>query len=105
MTKKRKNKQSSIYFIVALIIFLIVGVCFLVSVILVHIMRKIAIYMDITDKPNERKMQKEPVPLLGGIGIYLAFLTGYMLFAAKNDLMFLAMLVFGSIRLLSEPLE
>lgn len=68
-------------------IFLIVGVCFLVSVILVHIMRKIAIYMDITDKPNERKMQKEPVPLLGGIGIYMAFLTGYMLFAAKNDLM------------------
>jgi len=68
-------------------IFLIVGICFLVSVILVYLMKKVAIYMDITDKPGERKLQKEPVPLLGGIGIYMAFLIGYMLFAPKNNLM------------------
>ena len=69
-------------------IFLIVAVCFISSLVFVYFMRKAAIYLNIVDKPNEkRKMQKEPVPLLGGLGIFLSFLLGYMLFAPKNDLM------------------
>ena len=68
-------------------IFLIVGVCFLASLIFVQLMKKVAIYLNILDKPGERKIQTAPVPLLGGLGIYLAFLLGYMLFAPKNDLM------------------
>jgi UDP-GlcNAc:undecaprenyl-phosphate GlcNAc-1-phosphate transferase len=51
-------------------------------------MKKVALFLGIMDIPNEkRKIQKAPVPLLGGLGIFLAFLLGYMLFAPKNDLM------------------
>ncbi len=69
-------------------IFLIVLVCFFASLLFVEIMKKVALFLGIMDIPNEkRKIQKSPVPLLGGLGIFLAFLLGYMLFAPKNDLM------------------
>ena len=68
-------------------IFLIVSVCFLASLIFVYLMKKVAIFLNIYDKPNERKIQTKPVPLLGGIGIFLSFLLGYMLFAPQNNLM------------------
>lgn len=42
----------------------------------------------IVDIPNEkRKIHDRPIPLLGGVGIFLSFLLGYMLFAPKNTLM------------------
>lgn len=69
-------------------IFLVVLVCFFSSLLFVEIMKRVAIFLGILDIPNEkRKIQKSPVPLLGGIGIFLAFLLGYMLFAPKNNLM------------------
>ncbi len=80
-------------------VFLIVAVCFLSSLVFVQIMKRVAIYLNILDKPGERKIQTKPVPLLGGLGIYLAFLLGYMLFAPKNDLM-LSILIASFILLL-----
>ena len=69
-------------------VFLIVLVCFLASLLFVEIMKHVALFLGIMDIPNEkRKIQKEPVPLLGGRGIILEILLGYMLFAPKNDLM------------------
>ncbi len=69
-------------------VFLIVGVCFIASVIFVHIMKKVAIFLHVLDMPDKkRKIHTKPMPLLGGIGIFLAFLLGYMLFAEKNNLM------------------
>ncbi len=69
-------------------IFLIVFICFVSSVIFVEMMKKIAIFLNILDVPNDkRKIHKKPMPLLGGIGIFLAFLLGYMLFAPKDNLM------------------
>lgn len=69
-------------------IFLIISVCFLASIIFVLCMKKVAVFLKILDVPNDpRKIHKTPIPLLGGLGIYLAFLLGYMLFAPKNNLM------------------
>ncbi len=69
-------------------IFLIVAICFISSLIFVEIMKRVAIFLKILDIPNEkRKIQKSPVPLLGGLGIFFAFLLGYMIFAPKNNLM------------------
>lgn len=66
---------------------LILAVCFVSSTFLVWLMKKVAIYMGVYDVPNERKIQKSPVPLLGGVGIFLTFLLGYILFGIKNDIM------------------
>ena len=69
-------------------IFIIVSVSFLASLIFVYLMKKVAIFLNIFDKPDKvRKMQAKPIPLLGGLGIFFSFLLGYMLFAPKNDLM------------------
>ena len=69
-------------------IFLIVGVTFLASLIFVEMMKRVAIFLHVLDVPNDkRKIHTKPMPLLGGIGIFLSFLLGYMLFAPKNNLM------------------
>ncbi len=69
-------------------VFLIVIVCFVASAIFVNMMKKIASFLGVMDIPDKkRKIHTKPMPLLGGIGIFLAFLLGYMLFAPKNNLM------------------
>lgn len=58
----------------------IILVTFIVSVILVPIIRKLANYIGALDIPNERKIHNKPIPRLGGLAIYGAFLVGYMLY-------------------------
>ena len=41
---------------------------------------RLAIKLDFLDKPTGRKKQKSPVPLMGGVGIYIAFFFGYLIF-------------------------
>ena len=55
-------------------------VTFIVSVILVPIARKVAHHVGAIDMPNERKVHTKPMPRLGGIAIYGAFLVGYILY-------------------------
>jgi len=61
-------------------IFYIILVTFISSLIYVPICKKIAIHVGALDKPNERKVHEKPMPRLGGLAIYAAFLTGYMMF-------------------------
>ena len=69
-------------------IFLIVGVTFVASLLFIEMMKRVAIFLHVLDMPNDkRKIHTKPMPLLGGIGIFLSFLLGYMLFAPKNNLM------------------
>ncbi|GMV93901.1 MAG: undecaprenyl-phosphate alpha-N-acetylglucosaminyl 1-phosphate transferase [Candidatus Hydrogenedentota bacterium] len=49
------------------------GISFLASAIFTHIVRLLAIRWGIYDHPGERKMQVEPVPLLGGVAIVVTF--------------------------------
>jgi len=69
-------------------ILIIVFTTFLASLLFVEMMKRVAVFLKVLDIPNEkRKIHTKPMPLLGGIGIFLAFLLGYMLFAPKNNLM------------------
>ncbi len=47
---------------------------FLTVIILVPIMRKLAFKYNFVDIPNKRKTHKEPIPLLGGVAIYLGYI-------------------------------
>lgn len=54
--------------------FLIFSFSFIVSVALVFFIRKLALQLKIVDQPTEaRKIHKKPIPLLGGLAIFLAF--------------------------------
>lgn len=68
-------------------VFVIVIVTLLTSLILVPIVKKIAIHVNAMDEPNARKIHKVPMPRLGGLAIYLAFLLGYMLYGEVSTQM------------------
>ncbi|MFA7064433.1 MAG: MraY family glycosyltransferase, partial [Bacilli bacterium] len=65
-------------------ILLIIGVTFFASLLLVPIIKKTALHVGAVDVPDERKVHKKPIPRLGGLAIFLAFLTGYIFFAEHN---------------------
>ena len=52
---------------------------FVAAVILTIIVKKTAVALNIVDIPNKRKMHAKPMPLLGGVGIFLAFMI-YIVF-------------------------
>lgn len=68
-------------------VFLIIIITFLASAILIPIVKKLAIHVGAIDKPNKRRLNKKPMPTLGGLAIFLSFLLGYMLFAPKTSIM------------------
>jgi UDP-GlcNAc:undecaprenyl-phosphate GlcNAc-1-phosphate transferase len=59
--------------------------CFAVSFGLVYasvpLVRRFALKTGFVDRPNHRKIHKEPIPLLGGLCIYFGFLVSAALFA------------------------
>lgn len=63
-------------------------VTFLASVCTMPIMKKVAHHIGAIDIPRKdegnRHIHKKPIPKLGGVGIFLAFLFGYMLFGQHS---------------------
>lgn len=51
---------------------------FILSLVLTWVMRALAPRLGFLDQPGHRKVHANPKPLLGGAGIYLAFLTGIL---------------------------
>ena len=62
-------------------IYYIILITFVSSLIIVPLVKKVAIHVNALDIPNKRKVHKKPMPRLGGLGIFLSFLIGYMFFA------------------------
>ncbi len=81
-------------------IFVIVLVTFLVSAIMVPIVKRIAKHIGALDKPNKRRLNKIPMPTQGGLAIFIAFMVGYMLFADMSVQM-LSILMGGIIIILT----
>ena len=66
----------------------IVLVTFIFSTLIMFLMRKIAIHVGAVDVPRaeegHRHIHKVATPKLGGVGIFLAFLVGYMFFGEQS---------------------
>ena len=81
-------------------VFFIMLICFISAIILTPIVKKIASHINAVDKPdNKRKVHTKPIPRLGGLAVFLAFLIGYMLFAPKTTQM-LSVLIGGFVLIL-----
>jgi UDP-GlcNAc:undecaprenyl-phosphate/decaprenyl-phosphate GlcNAc-1-phosphate transferase len=59
---------------------------------LIPLLRKLAIKIDFVDKPTERKIHKEPVPQLAGVGIFMGFVCTYLIFRREYYMQTLAVL-------------
>lgn len=68
------------------------------------IVKWISFHVGALDYPNERKIHKKPMPVMGGLMIFLGFLFGYMLFAPQSTQM-LAILIGGFIVVLTGILD
>lgn len=68
-------------------ILLMVFIPFVFVALIIPIIKKIANHIGAMDIPNERKVHKEPMPRLGGLGIYSGFLLGYMIFGEQTPVM------------------
>jgi len=77
-------------------VFFIVFVTFLTSALLVPFVKKCAEHVGAMDIPNKRKVHTVPIPRLGGLAIFGAFLLGYMLFA-RMSIQMLSILIGGFI--------
>lgn len=62
-------------------------ITFIVSFVLCFITKQLAFHVDALDMPNERKIHTKPMPRLGGLAIYGAFLFGYMMYGTLNTQM------------------
>ncbi len=58
---------------------------FLLAYVLIPALRKIALPIGLVDKPNHRKVHANPVPLVGGIGIFLAVTLALTLVAPVDE--------------------
>ena len=57
---------------------------FIFVVAIIPFIKKVAIHVGAMDIPNARKVHKTPIPRLGGLGIYMGFLLGYILFGTMS---------------------
>lgn len=66
-------------------IFLMVLTTFVFSALIMPLTNKIANHIGAIDVPkDDRRVHKKPTPKLGGLGIFISFLFGYMLFGIQS---------------------
>ena len=62
-------------------------ITYIVSFLLVFVTKKLAVHVGALDMPNERKVHHKPMPRLGGLAVYGAFLFGYIMYGSLTTQM------------------
>ncbi|MBD7937186.1 MULTISPECIES: MraY family glycosyltransferase [Cytobacillus] len=66
-------------------IYLTLILCFICSVLLTPLVKRLAFKIGATDKPNNRKVHEKVMPRLGGLAIYLSFMLGVLIFSPNKE--------------------
>ena len=61
-----------------------IAIPFLFVLAIIPLVKKVAFHINALDIPDERKVHTKPMPRLGGLGIYMGFLLGYILFGTMS---------------------
>lgn len=70
-------------------------ICFVASILLTPLVKKLAFMIGATDKPNYRKVHQKIMPRMGGLAIFLSFAIGVLLLPIENT--YLSAFLVGSI--------
>lgn len=65
-------------------IYITLILCFVSSILLTPIVKKLAFKVGATDKPNQRKVHQKIMPRLGGLAIYLSFIIGMLVLRPES---------------------
>lgn len=57
----------------------------LIVYLVIPLLKILSLKWQFVDKPTERKKHQKPIPLLGGVGIFLGFISGYLVFVRPID--------------------
>lgn len=68
-------------------IFLMTFTSFLFVMLVTPFIIRVANHVGALDIPNKRKVHTVPIPRLGGVGIFLGFLLGYMIYGTPSAIM------------------
>lgn len=79
-------------------------ICFMASILITPLVKKLAFKIGATDKPNQRKVHQKVMPRLGGLAIYLSFLIGYLVMQPEGPYA-LPILVGGTIIIITGMLD
>ncbi|ULT56448.1 undecaprenyl/decaprenyl-phosphate alpha-N-acetylglucosaminyl 1-phosphate transferase [Neobacillus drentensis] len=64
--------------------FLTLIVCFVLSVLITPLIKKLAFRIGATDRPNQRKVHQSVMPRIGGLAIFISFIIGMILLHPEN---------------------
>lgn len=59
---------------------------FMIVVLLIPLLKRFAVKIDFVDRPSERKVHSNEVPLLAGIGIFVSYIICFFLFFEEKTL-------------------
>lgn len=65
-------------------LYLTMIVCFICSILITPVVKKLAFKIGATDKPNNRKVHQKIMPRLGGLAIYISFVIGVFIMRPEN---------------------
>ncbi|MEH7374532.1 glycosyltransferase family 4 protein [Neobacillus drentensis] len=65
--------------------YLILIVCFAVSILITPLVKKLALLIGATDQPNQRKVHQSIMPRIGGLAIFISFMLGILLLKPINQ--------------------
>ena len=66
-------------------LYLTMIVCFICSILITPVVKKLAFKIGATDKPNNRKVHQKIMPRLGGLAIYISFVIGVFIMRPESS--------------------
>jgi len=66
-------------------LYLSILICFIASILITPYIKRFAIKIGATDKPNSRKVHQKIMPRLGGLAIFISYMIGYLIFVPENE--------------------
>lgn len=76
-------------------VYLTLIICFIASLIITPLVKKLAIKIGAVDRPNNRKVHTTIMPRLGGLAIYISFIIGLLVVRPESE--FAVPIIIGSI--------